>query len=102
MKTLTLYRLLLYVSLFSLAYFIYLVYIFYYPPTDGYVIHAIQFIGELITIPLLLVTVFNFIFSLYKIIKEIEVKKYLIVFILNTATIVFLGVVTYADLNHRL
>ncbi|MCY1529085.1 hypothetical protein D3C87_45470 [compost metagenome] len=85
MKTLTLYRLLLYVSLFSLVYFMYLVYIFYFPLKDEGVM---RFVGELITIPLLLFTVFAFIFSLYKIIRKTEIKKYLIVFMLNIATII--------------
>lgn len=95
MKTLSLYRLLLCLSLFSLAYFIYLAYISYFPPAHT---GSIRFIGELITLPLAFFTAFGFFFSLYTMIKKIEPQKYLIVFVLNMATIILLGIVTYIQL----
>lgn len=84
MKNIVLYRWLLGLSLFSLAYFASLVYFSYYPPADT---NIFRVIGELITIPLLLITVFCFVFSLYNVVKKIGLKKYLSVLLLTLATI---------------
>lgn len=74
-------------SLFCWIYFGYLVYISVYPPAST---NIIQFVGELVTIPLLLFVVFTVIFSVVGILRKQNTKKYLLLLLINALTIGFL------------
>lgn len=91
MRTVKLYKLLLYLGLISLVYFSYLVYISYFPPNST---DMIQFIGELLTIPMLIFLLFSFFYSIAQVFKKVALKQYLLVFIVNTITLLLLLVIT--------
>lgn len=93
----SLFKIVLFISIFALAYFSYLVYISYYPPTKY--VNEIQFFGELLTLPLLGAVLFSFSFSIINIIRNKARGKYAIVFIVNTLLIVFLIYVTYIQMK---
>lgn len=79
----------LYASFFSFIYFIYLVYISYYPPVNKGIIQIVRFVGELLTIPLLLFLIFSFFYSLIKLFKKQQTKIFATIFIINLFTLIF-------------
>ena len=94
MKALTLFKPLLYISLFCLVYFAYLVYVSYFPPQET---NAIQFIGELFTLPLLLFVLFSFGYSIINLFRRRESKRYLIILFVNIFILGCLVYVTYLE-----
>lgn len=72
----------------------------YYPPDAEVIIQIIRIGGELLTIPVLLFILFSFFFSLIQLIRTKDAKRYLVLFIINTVTILFLVIITIIDLNH--
>lgn len=88
---------LLYIGLFSLAYFIFLIYLSYFPLKTGE--GFIQFTGELITIPLLLIMLFSFAFSIFKIFKGDKSKAYVLIFTINLISILLLAYITYLQIR---
>ncbi|RKE92333.1 hypothetical protein BXY80_2252 [Ichthyenterobacterium magnum] len=89
-------KILLYLSLFSLVYFILIVYWSYSPPNST---NTIRFIGELLTIPMLMLIIFNFIYALFQILKKRKTKIFITILALNLVSIVFLIIVTINQLN---
>lgn len=51
---------------------------------------VLHFFGELITIPFILFLVFIFVYSIFKIVKKIDVKDYARLFSINVITILLL------------
>lgn len=96
MKSTSLHKPLLVFSVISLIYFIWMIYISYYPPEST---QAIQIIGEIITLPLLLFTLFGLVYSLIMLFRKKELKYYLIVFLLNLLTFLLLVYITYDDMK---
>lgn len=74
-------------SVLALAYFTLINYWYYYPPEST---GAIRFFGELLTIPLLLVAIFNLISSIFFAIKKKFVTKNIIIFLLSLVSIILL------------
>ncbi len=79
-------KIFLYIAIVCLIYFSLLVYWEYNPPAST---GLIQFIGELITIPLLLFLIFSIIYSLIQAFKKGSDRTYIIVFICNLITVLF-------------
>lgn len=82
---------LLFLSIFSLMYFLYIGYLSFYPPMD---FQVIRFIVELITIPLLLFVLFGIIFGTIQLFKKVYVNFYSGIVALNTITAIFLTIIT--------
>lgn len=84
---------LLYTGLFSLVYFLLLAY-------SSYALSAssglLQFLGELLTIPLFLILLFSFFYSSVKFLKAKE-KNYKSVFIINSITLAFIIAITFVQ-----
>ena len=85
-----LFKILLGVSLFNWIYFGFLIAISQYPLTSESIISIIRFFGELFTISLSFFTVFMVVFSLIKIAQKKDVKKFLLLLIINCLTLGFL------------
>jgi len=85
-----------YLSLLALLYFIFLIYVSYNPPESDMLIGIAR---ELFTIPMLLLLLFSFCYSLYQIFKKENTGFYLKIFILNFITVALLVIVTIAQLN---
>jgi hypothetical protein len=85
---------LLVLSIFSLIYFILLVYWSYNPPEST---GMIRFFGELLTIPLLLIVPSNIIISIYYITKKLLVGRNLIILSINTLTLGILIITTILE-----
>lgn len=79
---------LLIISIFSLSYFIFLIWF----SKKNIEIKTINFIGELLTIPILLVTIILFIFSCINVFKEQFKLKYLyfLILIINFISLIIL------------
>jgi|SRR5690606_13855011 len=86
-------KILLIISIFAFFYFLFLIFISYYPVVTG--AGFMQILGELLTIPLLLILLGSFVFSLIKIVKNENRKGYSIIFCINLITIVLLTYFTY-------
>lgn len=90
-------KLLLFIGLFSLGYFMFLIYLSYFPLKTG--VGFIQFTGELITIPLVLIMLFAFGFSIFKMFKGDKVEAYLLIFSINLISILLLAYITYIQIT---
>lgn len=86
-------KILLIFSIFSFFYFLSLIYISYYPAVVG--VGFIQILGELLTIPLMVILLCSFVISLIKIFKNENRKGFISVFCVNLITVVLLTYFTY-------
>lgn len=89
-------KILLYVSIFSFLYFMFLIYISYFPPLK---MDIIRVFGELITLPLLIIVFFSFVYGLVKMLKKVNVNFYVPIFVLNFCTIIFLTIITFIQMD---
>lgn len=74
-------------SVLALIYFTLINYWYYYPPKST---DIIRFFGEFLTIPLLLVVIFNLISSIFFAIKKKFITKNVIIFLLGSLSMVLL------------
>lgn len=84
------------ISIFLFVYFLYLILISYFPSIS---IVGITVIGQLLTLPLVLLLLFSFIFSIIKIFNAKIEKAYKYVFFLNTLTIIMLIIITIIQIQ---
>jgi hypothetical protein len=92
MKTQNLNSILLYLSIFTLFYFTYLVVISFNNIEFG--IDTIRIFLEILTIPLLIVLISMFVYSIFNIFKTKDNKIFIILFLINLATILMLIITT--------
>lgn len=86
----------LYLSILSLFYFILLIFWSYNPPNE---INYIRFIGEILTIPFLLLVLFSFFYSVYFLLKKSLIKLNLVILGVNLICIIMLIYVTIIQTN---
>lgn len=84
------------ISIFLFVYFLYLILISYFPSLS---IVGITVIGQLLTLPLVLLLLFSFIFSIIKIFNAKKEKAYKYVCFLNTLTIIMLIIITIIQIQ---
>lgn len=61
-------------------------------------IDVVRFFGESLSLPFLVILIFNFLYSLYKLIKE-KSKMYFLIFSISLINIMMLSIATYLDLS---
>lgn len=91
MKSKVVPKTLLFLSVFSLLYFLYIGYLSFYPPTD---FHVVRFIGELLTLPLLLFVLFGILFGAVQLFRKVYTNFYSGIVLLNLTTAIFLTIIT--------
>src|SRR5690242_5521170 len=92
-------KVLLYIGVFNTIYFSFLIYSSYHPPKGTTAIHIMRFFGELLTIPFLLIILFSWFFSIFKLFQKGQTRKIIIIFCINLMLILGLLCETIHELT---